>query len=327
MKRLSLAVIGATGMVGGFFVKVLEERNFPATDLKFYASPRSAGKKILFKNKEYNILALNDDIFNEDIDIALFAAGGDISAQYAPMLAKKGVVCIDNSSKFRMDASVPLVVPEVNADEAKKHDGIIANPNCSTIQSVVALAPLQKAFGIKRVSYTTYQAVSGAGQEGANDLQRGLDGLSHQKFSHPIYNNVIPQIDIFTENGYTGEEMKMIKETRKILGVQDLPVTATCVRVPIFNAHSVSINVELVNTFDVKDVVQVLQNASGVVVMNDWAKGEYPMPITADGKDEVYIGRIRRDESIANGLNMWVVADNVRKGAATNAVQIAELLI
>ena len=327
MKKLNLAVVGATGMVGGLFVGILEERNFPATDIKFYASSRSAGRKILFKGEEHTIRVLDDSIFGEDLDMALFAAGGDISAIYAPKLAEKGVICVDNSSKFRMDEDVPLVVPEVNARDVQNHKGIIANPNCSTIQSVVALAPLHVAFGVKRVVYTTYQAVSGAGQGGVDDLQRTMEGEPNEKFPHPIFNNAIPQIDVFLENGYTGEEMKMIRETRKILGVEDLPVTATCVRIPIFNVHSVSINVELANKFDLDEVVQVLKNAPGVVLMNDTANGAYPMPITADGKDEVYIGRVRRDESVANGLNIWVVADNVRKGAATNAVQIAELLI
>jgi len=327
MKRVNIAVVGATGMVGSFFVKVLQERDFPAENIYFYASFRSAGKVISFKGQEHTIRALDDSILDENIDIALFSAGGDISEVWIPKLSAKGIVCVDNSSKFRMADGVPLVVPEVNAIAAKAHKGIIANPNCSTIQSVVALAPLDKAFGLKRVIYTTYQAVSGAGQGGWDDLQRGLDGLPPQKFPHTIANNVIPQIDVFTENGYTGEEIKMIQETRKILGIADLPVTATCVRVPIFNVHSVCINVELANKFDINELVQVLQNADGIVVLNDVANGEYPMPITANGKDEVYIGRIRRDESAENAVNMWVVADNVRKGATTNAVQIAELLV
>jgi len=325
---MRVAVMGVTGMVGGLILKILEERNFPAESVCFYASARSAGKTVNFKGVAHEIKALDESIFDAPpFDVALFAVEGNISEKFAPKLAEKGVVIIDNSSKFRMDEGVPLVVPEVNGDAVKLHKGIIANPNCSTIQSVVALAPLHKAFGLKRVVYSTYQAVSGAGSEGWNDLEAGLKGESPKKFAHPIANNLIPQIDVFGEGGYTGEEIKMMKETQKILGLPNLAVTATCVRVPIFNVHSVCINIQFENKFDIKEVVQILKNAEGVVVMDDCPSGVYPMPINADGKDEVFVGRIRRDDSIANGLNIWVVADNVRKGAATNAVQIAELLL
>ena len=324
---MKLAVVGATGMVGGTIIKILEERDFPALQVFFYASPRSAGKVLRFKGDNHIIQALDDSVFEAGLDMALFAGGGDISIQYIPPLAEKGVVCIDNSSKFRMDTDVPLVVPEVNAEVAKNHKGIIANPNCSTIQAVMALAPLHNAFGLKRVVYSTYQAVSGAGQGGWHDLEEGLKGTPHKYFAQPIANNVIPQIDIFSDGGYTGEELKMMRETQKILNLPNLGVTATCVRVPVFNGHSVSINAEFENKIDIKEAVQMLKKAAGIVVKDDTENGIYPMPICADGKDETYIGRIRRDNSVENGLNMWVVADNLRKGAATNAVQIAELFI
>ena len=324
---MKLAVIGATGMVGGYFIRILEERSFKADKVLFFASARSAGKIIHFMGKEHKIIALDDSIYGMGINIALLCAGGDISAQYAHGLAEAGTVVIDNSSHFRMQEGVPLIVPEVNSDAAAKHKGIIANPNCSTIQSVVALAPLHDAFGLKRVIYSTYQAVSGAGMEGWQDLENGLKGESPAVFSHAIANNLIPQIDLFKENAYTGEEMKMINETRKILSLPELAVTATCVRVPIFNVHSVSINVELEKEFDIKDVYAVLQAAKGITVVDEPAKNAYPMPITAEGKDDVFVGRIRRDESVQNGLNLWVVSDNLRKGAATNAIQIAEMFI
>jgi len=324
---LKLAVIGATGMVGSTIIQILEERNFKADGFVFYASPRSAGKTLKFNGENHTIQALDDNIINAGLDMALFAAGGEISAKYAPLLVEKGVVVIDNSSKFRMNTDVPLVVPEVNAGDAKLHKGIIANPNCSTIQALVALAPLHKAFGLKRVIYSTYQAVSGAGQNGWQDLEEGLKGAPHKYFAQPIACNVIPQIDVFSDDDYTGEELKMMRETQKILGLPSLGVTATCVRVPVFNGHSVSINAEFENKIDIAEVVQILKAAAGIVVKDDAQNNVYPMPICADGKDDVYVGRIRRDASVENGLNMWVVADNLRKGAATNAVQIAELFI
>jgi aspartate-semialdehyde dehydrogenase len=322
---MNLAIVGVTGMVGGYFLKVLEERDFPAKEVYFFASARSAGKKIKFKGMDYTIRELSKTALDEvQIDIALFSAGGAVSAEYAPHLANKGVVVIDNSSCFRMTENVPLVVPEVNPETVTKK-GIIANPNCTVIQALVALGPLHKAFGLKRVIYSTYQAVSGAGIEAWRDLEAGLKGEPPQSLPRPIANNLIPQIDIFKENGYTGEEMKMIGETQKILGLPGLPVTATCVRVPIFNVHSLCINAEFKNKFVLTEVVRILESSPGIILKKDAEK--YPMPIDADGKDEVFVGRVRRDESVENGLNMWVVADNLRKGAATNAVQIAELLV
>ena len=324
---MKLGVIGATGMVGSALIKILEERNFQADDFCFYASQRSAGKTVKFRGLDYVIKALDDSIVNDRLDMALFAAGGDISVKYAPPLAEKGVIVVDNSSKFRMGDDVPLVVPEINAEAAKSHKGIISNPNCSTIQAVVALAPLHKAFGLERVVYSTYQAVSGAGQNGWLDLEEGLKGMPNRHFTQPIANNVIPQIDVFSDDGYTNEELKMMRETQKILGLPNLGVTATCVRVPVFNGHSVSINAEFENKIDIEEVVRILKASAGIIVKDDVQNGVYPMPICADGKDGTYIGRIRRDNSVENGLNMWVVADNLRKGAATNAVQIAELFL
>ena len=330
MRKPNVAVIGATGMVGAQFVKILEERKFPVENIYFFASARSAGAKIQFNGEEHVVEELNELNFDRPIDIGLFSAGGTISAKWAPVLAGRGGVAIDNSSHFRMKPDVPLVVPEVNADEIACHKGIIANPNCSTIQCVVPLAPLHRRFGIKRVIYSTYQAVSGSGMGGWQDLEGGLadKGYAPQKYPFKIANNVIPQVDVFLENGYTAEEMKMVNETRKILRVPDLHVTATCVRVPVYNGHSCSINVEFENIFDIDEVVDVLRNAPGVVVENDSGSSiaPYPMPLTVDGSDNVHVGRIRRDLS-ANAVNMWVVADNVRKGAATNGVQIAEHIL
>jgi len=323
---LKIGVVGATGMVGSYFIKILEERDFKADEIYFFASARSAGKTVTYKGVKHTIIALDDGIYGMGLDMAMMAAGGDISARYAPGLADAGVTVIDNSSHFRMDEDVPLVVPEVNIEAARAHKGIIANPNCSTIQSVVALAPLHKAYGLKRVIYTTYQAVSGAGIDGWNDLENGQAGKPHAYFAHPIANNLIPQIDTFKENAYTGEEMKMINETKKILNAPDLAITATCVRVPIFNVHSVCINAEFENKFVLKELVRILQDAKGVAITDDPANLVYPMPRDADGKDDVFVGRIRRDESVENGVNLWVVSDNLRKGAALNAVQIAELI-
>ena len=325
MKKVNIAVVGATGMVGAQIIEVLQERDFAFNNIYFYSSSRSAGTKIKFSGNTYETIELTEESFDKPIDIALFSAGGATSGHYAPVLVARGGIAIDNSSRFRMNPDVPLIVPEVNSDAITSHRGIIANPNCSTIQAMVALAPLHRAFGIRRIIYNTYQAVSGAGMAGIKDLQDGLKGMPPKNFPYPIADNVLPQVDIFTENGYTGEEMKMINETRKILGVPDMKVTATCVRVPVSNGHSESINVEFENIFDIEDIEKVLRDASGVVLQNDVSKG-YPMAITASGTDSVYIGRVRRDESIENGINMWVTADNLRKGAATNAVQIAELV-
>lgn len=327
MKKVNLAVVGATGMVGRMFLKVLEDRNFPINNLYLMASAKSSGTKLSFRGSEYTIEELSDTSFDKPIDIALFSAGRSTSLKYAPIAASKGCTVIDNSSAWRMDDSVPLVVPEVNPDDIKLHCGIIANPNCSTIQAVVVLNPLHKKYTIKRIVYTTFQAVSGAGAKGYEDLENGLCGHPPKKFPHTIACNCLPHIDSFLENGYTKEEMKMVNETKKIMGAYDLKITATTVRVPVFNGHSESINIEFEKQFEISELIENLKNSPGIVVQDDIINNVYPMPINVSGKDEVYVGRIRRDESIESGVNLWVVADNVRKGAATNAVQIAELLI
>lgn len=328
MRKYNIAVVGATGMVGRMFLKVLEEKKLPAENYYLYASARSAGTKLSFMGKEYEVLELKkENIIDKKIDIALFSAGGSVSLEYAPVFAEHGAVVVDNSSAWRMNENVPLVVPEVNPQDIDWHKGIIANPNCSTIQAVVALKPLHVAFKIKRIVYSTYQAVSGAGQKGYEDLVNGIKGLPPKKFPYPIFSNVIPHIDVFLDNGYTKEEEKMIKETRKILGDWSLKITATTVRVPVFNGHSESINVEFHNPIDMDKVREVLKNAPGVVLMDDPSANTYPMPVLLKDNDEVFVGRLRRDESVESGINMWVVADNIRKGAASNAVQIAQLLI
>ena len=327
MKKYNVAVVGATGMVGRTFLKVLEEINLPVENYYLFASARSAGKKITFMGKEYTIEELNENSFDRDIDIALFSAGGSTSEKFAPIAASKGVVVIDNSSAWRMDKEVPLVVPEVNPDDIRWNKGIIANPNCSTIQAMVALKPLHDKYKIKRVVYSTYQAVSGAGLAGYQDLENGLKGEAPKKFPHPIAGNCLPHIDSFLPNGYTKEEMKMVNETRKILGDDDMKITATTVRVPVFDCHSESINVELEKPFELDELKACLASAPGLIVEDDIDNCVYPMPCTVKGKNETYVGRIRRDESIENGVNLWVVADNIRKGAATNAVQIAQKFI
>lgn len=324
---IKLAIAGATGMVGRKFLEVLEERKFPIDELFLFASKNSAGKNISFKGKDYTVEELKEDSFDRGIDIALFSAGGDTSLKYAKIASSKGCIVIDNSSAWRMDENVPLVVPEVNPEDIKWHNGIIANPNCSTIQAVVALKPLDEKFNIKRIVYSTYQAVSGAGMRGFEDLKFGINGTPPKKFTYPIAYNLLPHIDIFVKNGYTKEEIKMINETRKILHKPELKITATTVRVPVFYGHSESINIEFENNFELSDVYSALNEGPGIIVMDDVKNNIYPMPVIAEGKDEVFVGRIRRDESIDSGINMWVVADNIRKGAATNAVQIAELLI
>ncbi len=326
-KNLNVAVVGATGMVGRTFLKVLEEKQLPVENYYLFASKKSAGSVLNFMGKDYVVEELTETSFDRGIDIALFSAGGSTSEKFAPIAASKGCIVIDNSSAWRMDENVPLVVPEVNPEDIKWNKGIIANPNCSTIQAVVALKPLDDRFKIKRVVYSTYQAVSGAGLGGWSDLENGLKGEAPKKFPYPIANNCLPHIDVFLPNGYTKEEEKMINETRKILGHPDLKVTATTVRVPVFNSHSESINVEFERSFEMSDIFDALSSAPGVVVQNDDANNVYPMAINATGTDETYVGRIRRDESVENGINIWVVADNIRKGAASNAVQIAEKLI
>ncbi|MCD7904143.1 MAG: aspartate-semialdehyde dehydrogenase [Clostridiales bacterium] len=327
MKKVNLAVVGATGMVGRTFLKVLEEKQLPIENIWFFASKRSAGSKLTFNGKEYTVEELDEHSFDRGIDIALFSAGGGTSEIYSPIAASKGCVVIDNSSAWRMDPEVPLVVPEVNPEDVKWNKGIIANPNCSTIQAVVALKPLDDAFTIKRVVYSTYQAVSGAGRAGWEDLENGIKGEAPKKFPHPIANDCLPHIDVFTPGGYTKEEIKMIDETRKILHKPDLRVTATCVRVPVFNSHSESINVEFEKPFSMKEIAEVLSQSPGIIIQDDTSKDEYPLAINATGTDEVYVGRIRRDNSVRHGINIWVVADNIRKGAASNAVQIAEYMI
>ena len=328
MKQYNIAVVGATGMVGRKFLEVLEERNLPAKEYYLFASARSAGKKVEFMGKEYTVMELTETCFKENnIDIALFSAGGGTSKKFAPIAAESGTLVIDNSSAWRMEKDVPLVVPEVNAKDIAWNKGIIANPNCSTIQAVVALKPLHDAYKIKRVIYSTYQAVSGAGLAGWQDLENGVKGEEPKKFPYPIFNNCLPQIDVFEENGYTKEEEKMINETHKILGDYDIKVTATTVRVPVFNGHSESINIEFEKAFDLDELKKVLADFPGIVIEDDIKNGVYPMPLTATGKDEVFVGRIRRDFSVENGVNIWVVADNIRKGAATNAVQIAQAYI
>lgn len=326
--QYNVAVVGATGMVGNKFIEVLAERNFPVKNLYLFASKRSAGKTLKFKDADVLVEELvEDNIKNKKIDFALFSAGGSISLEYAPIFARYGAVAIDNSSAWRMDPEVPLVVPEVNPEDIKLHKGIIANPNCSTIQAVVALKPLHEKYGIKRIIYSTYQAVSGAGVSGFNDLEEGYKGNAPTKFPYPIAGNVIPHIDSFLETGYTKEEMKMINETRKILHNDDLKITATTVRVPVFYGHSESVNVELENSFELEDIFEMYRNAEGIILEDDVNNLVYPLPINAEGHDEVYVGRIRRDFSVDNGLNLWIVADNIRKGAASNAIQIAERMI
>ena len=330
MKRKpNIAVVGATGVVGSTFLKVLEERDFPFENIYMMASAKSAGKTLTFKGKEYVVEELTEHSFDKPIDIALFSTGGSTSAKFAPIAAAHGVTVVDNSSQWRMYNDVPLVVPEVNPEDIAWNKGIIANPNCSTIQAMVALKPLQDKYGIKRVVYSTYQAVSGSGVKGINDLKNGLEGNNEnlQAYAHPIAGNCLPHIDVFLDNGYTKEEMKMINETHKILHDDDIKVTATTVRVPVFDSHSESINIELEKPFELEDVVECFRNFPGLIVQDDVENNVYPLALDAAGTDEVYVGRIRRDYSVENGINIWVVADNIRKGAATNAVQIAEKLL
>ncbi|PLX31034.1 MAG: aspartate-semialdehyde dehydrogenase [Clostridiales bacterium] len=328
MKKVNIAVVGATGMVGRTFLKVLEDRDFPYENLYLFASARSAGKSLVCKGKTYTVEELSESSFDRDIDIALFSAGGETSKKFAPIAASKGVTVVDNSSAWRMDPEVPLVVPEVNAGDIAWNKGIIANPNCSTIQAVVALKPLYETYGIERIVYSTYQAVSGSGVKGVSDLEEGLKGNNTcRAYPHPIANNCLPHIDVFLENGYTKEEMKMIDETKKIIGDYDLKITATTVRVPVFYSHSESINVQLKKPFEVEDIKSLMDDSEGIILMDDVSENIYPLASIAAGTDPVYVGRIRRDFSIENGLNLWVVADNIRKGAATNAVQIAERLV
>lgn len=326
-KKYKLAIVGATGLVGRTALKVLEEKNFPNFEYKLFCSKKSAGTKIEFLGQEYEAYELTENSFDEGFDFAIFSAGGETSKKFAPIAASKGCIVIDNSSCFRMDKNVPLVVPEVNPEDIKLNKGIIANPNCSTIQAVVALKPLDDKYKIKRIVYSTYQAVSGAGKKGLEDLLTKASYPDLKKFPHPIYNNCLPHIDVFMDDGYTKEEHKMINETRKILGKPDLRITATTVRVPVENCHGESINVEFENDFDLNEVRNILQNSDGVVLYDDPSQNAYPLASIANGRDEVFVGRLRRDFSQPNSLNFWCVADNIRKGAASNAIQIMEKII
>lgn len=327
MKEYNIAVVGATGMVGNKFLEVLAERKLPVKNYYLFASAKSAGKVIDFMGKPHTVIELNDEnIAATDVDIALFSAGGSTSERFAPKFAEKGTIVIDNSSQWRMCDDVPLVVPEVNPKDIDWNHGIIANPNCSTIQAMVALKPLHDKYTIKRIVYSTYQAVSGAGVAGYNDLLNGIKGEEPKKFPYPIFNNVLPQIDVFSDDGYTKEEIKMMKETQKILD-KDILVTATTVRVPVLNSHSESVNVEFEKPCTLEGIYEALRGMKGLVVMDDVANAVYPMPINTTGHDEVYVGRVRLDKTVKSGCNLWVVADNIRKGAATNAVQIAEKII
>ncbi len=321
---INVAVVGASGLVGAKIRDILEERKFPVDRLFAFASKKSAGKKIKFQGKEVVIEELKEDSFvNRDIDVALFAAGGSISEKYVPLAIKNNIRVVDNSSFFRMDKDVPLIIPEVNGELVNKDEMLIANPNCSTIQSVLAIAKIYEKFGIERIIYNTYQAVSGGGERALEDLYEKKN--DHWKYK--IYDNLLPQIDSFLDNGYTKEEMKMVNESRKILGDDSLKVTATAIRVPVTNSHGVSINLKLKKDFDMEEIRKTLEDTPGLVLEDDLSKEIYPMPATASGKDDVFVGRLRRDFSDDNSLNLWCVADNIRKGAALNAVQIAELIV
>ena len=324
---MKVAVVGATGLVGNVMLKVLEERNFPLTELIPVASEKSVGKKIAFKNKDYTVVGLADAVSMKP-EIALFSAGGGTSLEWAPKFAEMGTTVIDNSSAWRMDADKQLVVPEINAYVLSKTDKIIANPNCSTIQMVMALAPLHTKYKIKRIVVSTYQSISGTGVKAVKQLENELAGIEGEMAYHyPIHRNAIPHCDVFEDNGYTKEEMKLVRETQKILNDKTIAVTATAVRIPTAGGHSEAVNVEFENDFDVDEVRRILNQTPGVVVQDNIDVNVYPMPIYAHGKDEVFVGRIRRDGTQPNTLNLWVVADNLRKGAATNAIQIAEYLV
>ena len=327
MKNYKIAVVGATGLVGRSFLRVLEEKKLPVSKYVLFASKKSAGEKLKFMGKDYTVEELNEHSFDEGFDFALFSAGGDVSKKYAPIAVSQGAIVVDNSSYFRMDNDVPLVVPEVNFEDALNNKGIIANPNCSTIQAMLPLKALDDKYHIKRIVYSTYQAVSGAGKDALDDLANEDNSKPLKKFPHPIYNNCLPHIDKFLDNGYTKEEMKMVNETRKILHRPDLKITATAVRVPVSNSHSESINVEFDKQFDMDDLISTLKSFPNIVLVDDPSTNQYPMAIDATGHDEVFVGRVRRDESVESGINLWVVADNIRKGAASNAVQIVEKLI
>ena len=330
---MKIAVVGATGLVGTKMLQVLEERNFPVTELIPVASERSVGKEVTFRGKGYKVIGMQEAI-DAKPSIAIFSAGGSTSLEWAPRFAEAGITVVDNSSAWRMDPSKKLVVPEINADALTPADKIIANPNCSTIQMVVALNPLHKKYGIRRIVVSTYQSVTGTGKKAVDQLmgerEKAVAGSVTEypmAYKYPIDLNVIPQIDLFMENGYTKEEMKMVNETKKIMRDDNIRVTATTVRIPVMGGHSESVNVEFEKDFDLEEVKQLLSDAPGVVVTDDITESKYPMPMDAHNRDEVFVGRLRRDESNSNTLNMWIVSDNLRKGAATNAVQIAEYLV
>ena len=324
---MKIAVVGATGLVGSKMLQVLEERNFPVTEIIPVASEKSIGKEIIFKNKSLKIVSPEDAIALKPV-IAIFSAGGSVSLVLAPKFAAAGIIVIDNSSAWRMDPSKKLIVPEVNADFLTKEDKIIANPNCSTIQMVLVLKPLHEKYVIKRVVVSTYQSVTGTGVKAVRQMMNERElKTGEMAYKYPIDKNAIPQIDVFTDNGYTKEEMKMVNETRKIIGDNSIQLTATCVRIPVIGGHSESLNIEFKNDFDINEVKKILSYAPGVILQDDIDNFVYPMPLTAHEKDETFVGRIRRDESQANTLNCWIVSDNLRKGAATNAIQIAEYLL
>ena len=324
---MKVAVIGATGMVGQVMLKVLEERHFPLTELIPVATERSVGKEIYFRGNPYKIISMTDAIALKP-QIALFSAGGNTSLEWAPQFAAVGTTVIDNSSAWRMDPGKKLIVPEINAQVLTADDKIIANPNCSTIQMVMVLDPLHKKYKIKRVVVSTYQSVSGTGKKAVDQMMNERKGIKGEMaYAYPIDMNVLPQVDVFLENGYTKEEMKMLNETRKIIGDESIRLTATTVRVPVKGGHSEAVNAEFLNDFTLEEVRNILRATKGVIVLDDMEKKEYPMPLFAEGKDDVFVGRIRRDESQERTLNMWIVSDNLRKGAATNAVQIGEYLL
>lgn len=324
---MKIAVVGATGMVGEVMLKVLEERSFPFTELILVASEKSIGKIIPFKNKDYKVIGLAEAVALKP-DVALFSAGGNTSLEWAPKFAAVGTTVIDNSSAWRMDLDKKLVVPEINANQLTKQDKIIANPNCSTIQMVMVLAPLHKKYKIKRIVVSTYQSITGTGLKAVKQLENELAGVKGEMAYHyPIHKNAIPHCDVFEENGYTKEEMKLVRETQKILNDKTIAVTATAVRIPTSGGHSEAVNVEFENDFDINDVRQLLSKTDGVTVQDNIDVNTYPMPIYANGKDDVFVGRIRRDGSQPKSLNLWIVSDNLRKGAATNTIQIAEYLL
>lgn len=326
---MRVAVVGVTGLVGNVMLEVLNERGFEVSELIPVASARSVGKKVNFRGTDYTVVSMEDGV-KAAPDIALFSAGGSVSLEWAPKFAEVGTFVVDNSSAWRMHEDKPLIVPEINADILDQDNKIIANPNCSTIQMVVALNPLHKAYGIKRLVISTYQSFTGTGVKAVRQYEAERDGQSvngDAAYPHPIFENCLPHCDIFLDNGYTKEEMKLVHETRKILRAPELQITATAVRVPVHGGHSEAVNIEFEKSFDIEEVRALLNSSEGIVVQDDLANNVYPMPRMAKNKDEVFVGRIRRDESIVNGLNLWVVSDNLRKGAATNTVQIAEYLV